>query len=378
MSKKIHRECFELLLQNSLKSIPFNIILAAIISFYFWYSGVMLFYSLIWFLAIFLICSIRWYYSYHLLQKKMHFVNQDKLQQVFVFLTSLMGVMWGVGYFLFFSYLSQLNEIIIILVLGGLASGALASLSVYMPAYYAYLLPMFLPVIVYNFYTMEFERIILATTFVLFVIMLIVTAKITSRLLHETIVLTIEKDNLILRLKKANQKQQKALGTIRKLSVTDALTGLYNRRYFEVKLKDESHRAKKNKHPLNLVFIDVDNFKIINDSFGHPYGDIFLKDLANAIKNSTQRVHDTAFRLGGDEFAAIFTNTSLEEAIHLCSSMKEHFQKNNRQKHVTISIGILCIPPSFSEDLDEIISTADKILYQAKKTGKNKIISQRL
>ncbi|WP_158644245.1 GGDEF domain-containing protein [Legionella hackeliae] len=174
-----------------------------------------------------------------------------------------------------------------------------------------------------------------------------------------------------------NQKQQKALEIIRKLSATDSLTGLYNRRYFEIKLKDESSRAKKNKHPLNLVFIDVDNFKSINDNFGHPCGDVFLKDLAGVIKNS-QRVNDSVFRIRGDEFAAIFADTSLEETIQICSGIKEQFKKNNKQREVTISMGILCVPPASLDDLEEIVSAADKILYKAKKTGKNKIVSQQL
>ncbi|WED44374.1 GGDEF domain-containing protein [Legionella cardiaca] len=263
------------------------------------------------------------------------------------------------------------------LTLGGMAAGALASLSVYMPAYYAYLLPIFLPVIIYNFYSLEWERLILGIMFILFVIMLIVTAKNTAELLQETISLTIEKDDLILRLKNSHQKQQKALEAIKRLSITDSLTGLYNRRYFEIKLKDESYRAKRNKHSLNLVFIDIDNFKIVNDSLGHPSGDSFLKHLACIIKQSTQRENDAAFRIGGDEFAAIFTDASLDETIKICSALKEHFNKNS-QLDVTISIGILCIPPSSSEDIENIVSAADKTLYRAKKEGKNKIISERL
>lgn len=116
-------------------------------------------------------------------------------------------------------HISILQEFIIILVLGGMSAGAIASLSVYLPAYYAYILPMFLPVITYNYLTFELDRAMLATMFLLFVLMLVTSARINNLLLNRVFRLSREKQVLI--------------DDLHQLSITDSLTGLYNRRYFE-------------------------------------------------------------------------------------------------------------------------------------------------
>ncbi|SEG41233.1 diguanylate cyclase (GGDEF) domain-containing protein [Legionella quinlivanii DSM 21216] len=361
---QLQDECFLLLLESSLRSIPFNGLLSVLISFYLLYRQAPLYWVMTWLLAVIFLSIARLLYSKYCIKSKRYIKKKKQTLHLFIALTFLMGALWGSSYLLFYPYFLKVNQNIITLVLGGMAAGALASLSVYLPAYCAYLLPMFLPLIVYNYWLGEFNHSILATMFSLFVLMLLITAKSQSRILQSTIRLT--------------QEKEKALIEIKRLSITDSLTGLYNRRYFDQRLSEEFARAKRNHHPINLVLIDVDDFKRLNDNFGHPSGDLFLKHLASAIKKSAQRANDTSFRIGGDEFATILTNTSLEEAILLCRKLQNKVQ-SEISNATTLSIGIVSVSPSCPEEnVEQIISVADKTLYEAKKSGKNQVRAQQL
>ncbi|WP_454783264.1 GGDEF domain-containing protein [Legionella sp. WA2022007384] len=359
---RLQNECFLLLLESSLKSIPFNIFLSALIAGYLLYRHAPIMPVALWFLAMVCLSSFRWINSKKNIIHHDYIAKKRVTKNRFLLLTFLTGALWGSSYILFYPYFDDMHQIVITLVLGGMASGALASLSVYLPAYYAYLLPMFFPLIVYNYWLGDIDRIILATMFTLFVIMLMITAQFPSKLLQETIQLNKEKDE--------------AMREVQRVSITDALTGLYNRRYFDERLNEEFKSAKKNRHSINLVLIDVDDFKLVNDNYGHPSGDLFLKQLAKAIKNSAKTGNDSAFRIGGDEFAAILTDTSLDDAILLCNNLQKKFKKQAQMNETTISIGIVSVSPFFAHNVDEVISAADKTLYEAKKAGKNQVRSQ--
>ncbi len=159
----------------------------------------------------------------------------------------------------------------------------------------------------------------------------------------------------------------------KELSRVDFLTGVGNGRYF-IELADmEINRARRYEHPLTVAYIDLDNFKAINDRFGHSTGDYLLRLVANTIKNNI-RVTDTVSRVGGDEFAILLpeTGTELGEAItHKIQKINlELMQKNGWP--VTFSIGVVTFisPPS---TVDEILKKSDNLMYSAKKSGKNRI-----
>ncbi|BCA96890.1 GGDEF domain-containing protein [Legionella antarctica] len=369
---KIYRDAILSLYQGSTRAIPFNILVASLLLFDLIYNQVPLFLLGIWFLAIVLISVLRWFFCFLCLKKKYFERKMHQGLHLFTILTLLMGTVWGSCYLIALPHLSELHEFIIILVLGGMCAGSIASLSIYLPVYYAYILPMFIPVIVYNYSVMNFDRAVLATMFLLFVIMVIVSALLNNRLLNTTLKLFQEKESLISQLKT--------------MSLTDSLTGLYNRRHFEAVLNSEFYRAKRNNYPLNLVLIDIDNFKVINDSFGHPHGDIILINLADVLIKSLQRASEIVFRLGGDEFAIIFINNSIENSLSICNVIKNNFRNNllsydkaifNQPEllnKITLSMGLVHLSWEENFDLQQVISLVDKALYQAKNHGKNKIV----
>jgi diguanylate cyclase (GGDEF)-like protein len=369
----IHKDSFIFLLNNSLRAIPFNILIASLLSIDLFFNGLSPLLISIWYFCITFLSLTRWYFTKIALQKNLYNKKTRSTLIKFFILTLLMGIAWGSCYLIFLPKLIQLQEFIIILVFGGLCAGSIASLSLFMPAYYAYIMPMFLPVIVYNYSLLDVDKTILATMFLLFIAMLSVIARVNKMLVNRTFVLSGQKEVLIHELEK--------------ISMTDSLTGLYNRRHFEEVIYEEFNRAKRNKQPLTLVSIDIDNFKLINDTFGHPFGDEFLISTANYLKINFQRANDIVFRLGGDEFAAIISNMSRKEILTLCNKLKENFKQEfisskKARMHkahglfdkVTLSIGIAHIPFDSASGIESAVVAADEALYQAKEAGKNKIV----
>jgi diguanylate cyclase (GGDEF)-like protein len=171
----------------------------------------------------------------------------------------------------------------------------------------------------------------------------------------------------ILSTLKSTLKQEKEFSRV------DFLTGTRNRRYFIELLNMEINRARRYEHPFTVVCIDLDNFKIVNDCFGHSTGDILLRLVAHTIQQNI-RVTDTVARLGGDEFAILLPETGRNVA----EAILQKVQKINLEimrRHgwpVTLSIGVVTFtsPPS---TVDETLRISDQLMYSAKNNGKNSI-----
>ncbi len=374
---EIHEDGLTLLFEGSKRAIPFNTVLALLLSIILINAHVPIYTVSIWLGVVILMSLVRWFFCYQFLNKNLNEENIVSSLSIFLTLTFIKGVLWGACYLFSLPYVSELHEFIIILVFGGMCAGAITSLSVYLPAYWLYVLPMFLPVINYNFSLLNLDRSLLAMMFSLFVVMILISARLNNKLLNQTFDLSSERESLIRELKI--------------LSITDMLTGLYNRRHFELTLEKELNRGKRNHHALNLISVDVDNFKLINDNFGHPYGDQFIIYVANLLRGSLTRANDTLFRLGGDEFAAILVNMSMDEAFQVCKKIKKEFtQKIDLPFHpdlatsydlfdnLTLSIGVVYIPFDTTSNINSAVIAVDKALYQSKQQGKNKIVLKQL
>ncbi|HYX87805.1 MAG TPA: diguanylate cyclase [Gaiellaceae bacterium] len=154
-----------------------------------------------------------------------------------------------------------------------------------------------------------------------------------------------------------------------KLALTDPLTGLGNHRHFHERLERELRHARERRLPLTLCLVDVDDFKRVNDRFGHPAGDRILSQLATRLRQSGE-----AFRLGGDEFALLLPGCSEEAALTAASSVVERIAalEVDEAGSVTVSAG-LATSPQHAADRDELIRLADSALYWAKEYGKNRV-----
>jgi len=158
------------------------------------------------------------------------------------------------------------------------------------------------------------------------------------------------------------------------LASTDGLTLLYNHRTFQEQLAKEIERARRYKRPLSLLLMDIDHFKSFNDTYGHPVGDLVLKEIAQCIRQSI-RVNDIAARYGGEEFAVIIPETAGEGAMIIAERIRRTVEQRaivslDKQLHVTISLGC-AVMPQHAAAQQPLIDASDKALYFSKEHGRN-------
>ncbi|MCL4473943.1 MAG: sensor domain-containing diguanylate cyclase [Actinobacteria bacterium] len=154
------------------------------------------------------------------------------------------------------------------------------------------------------------------------------------------------------------------------LSMTDSLTGLYNRRHFYRRLKEEMARAKRQKHPVSLLVVDLDNLKEYNDAHGHLRGDEALRGVAQAVTASIRQDVDNGFRYGGDEFAVILPYSDIIEGAEVAERIRKTFE-DFALEGTSLSIGLAEL--DFEEDVDDFVTRADTAMYVAKNSGGNKV-----
>jgi diguanylate cyclase (GGDEF)-like protein len=157
---------------------------------------------------------------------------------------------------------------------------------------------------------------------------------------------------------------------------SDSLTGLWNHGYFQFLLQEELEKAKATHTPLSLIMLDIDDFKVYNDSLGHQTGDKILIELAAVLKNKSRKM-DLVCRYGGEEFTIILPQTDKKEAFLLAERIRQDIEKHHfiheeilPLKKLTMSLGLTSFPEDGSSS-SEIIAASDKALYQAKQQGKN-------
>ncbi len=166
--------------------------------------------------------------------------------------------------------------------------------------------------------------------------------------------------------------------TSEQASMKDRLTGIGNRRSFDINLATTWAQATRTKVPLSLMMVDVDFFKKFNDSYGHQAGDVCLQKVASSLYGCVRRAGDSVTRYGGEEFTVILFHTSLNEARYVSEDMLKAIRKlqilNEQSPHkiVTISIGIATIMPGVEDDMHQLVEAADKCLYRAKENGRNR------
>ncbi len=182
---------------------------------------------------------------------------------------------------------------------------------------------------------------------------------------------------LALTLQRKIDELQEAQAALSEIAATDALTGLPNRREFDAFLRREWQRALRERTPLSVLIIDADQFKQVNDRYGHAEGDAVLKQLANQISCKLMRATDIAARYGGEEFAVILPNTDGPGALKVAEDIRRSVQSwreaafRNGRPGVTVSVGAATIVPDFASSLDRLLASADAALYQAKADGRN-------
>lgn len=165
---------------------------------------------------------------------------------------------------------------------------------------------------------------------------------------------------------------------LKELASTDELTSLYNRRYFDIRLIEETSRSDRYKQELSLIMIDFDDFKQHNDAYGHQTGDKLLREMAQLIRTSVRK-SDVVFRYGGDEFAVLVLGCDIMKAEHVAKGLVKRVSNHQFEnlegqpiERITISCGVAC----YEGSMEALVAEADRRLFTAKNAGRGLVVAQ--
>jgi diguanylate cyclase (GGDEF)-like protein len=176
--------------------------------------------------------------------------------------------------------------------------------------------------------------------------------------------------NQALQKSRTSMEKEKLEEEVRRLSITDDLTGLYNHRHFFKTLESELTRLVRQKTSLSLLMLDVDNFKRYNDTHGHVEGDRVLRRIGEIIRHSIRHNVDSGYRYGGDEFASLLIGASLEQALTIAERIRLTIEEAGFED-ITVSVGLAEFRDGF--DLERFVKAADDAMYVAKHSGGNRV-----
>ncbi len=191
---------------------------------------------------------------------------------------------------------------------------------------------------------------------------------------HEELVARVR---VHLKIKKLQDELKRSNELLLELSNTDHLTGLFNRRFMMDALEKEVHRSSRKGGNLSLIMIDIDNFKQVNDSYGHLQGDVVLQMMALLLQKEL-RSYDCAARYGGEEFVAILPDSTLKESVFVADRIRlavqgTRFNGPLAKLSLTVSLGVACFSRNHTPNVDSFIKLADDALYRAKANGRNRV-----
>lgn len=198
------------------------------------------------------------------------------------------------------------------------------------------------------------------------------------RLMRTELRLTRLVEERTVELRERTAQLEVANAALEELATVDSLTGLANRRRFDVFIQHEWQRAQRSRQPLSLLLVDADRFKLFNDRYGHLAGDETLRRIADVLRQATHRASDLAARYGGEEFAVVLANTDLAGAMTVAEGIRERVHTlgiphaDAPEGVVTVSAGVAT--RSAEQSVMQLIGAADRALYEAKRAGRNRVV----
>jgi diguanylate cyclase (GGDEF)-like protein len=183
----------------------------------------------------------------------------------------------------------------------------------------------------------------------------------------------------MLRIKKLQDELDEANKRLKKLSITDGLTGLFNHRHIHQLLHEEWQRTQRTNEPLAVVMLDLDKFKQVNDTYGHPTGDVILYETAQILEETAREI-DMVGRYGGEEFIAILPSSDEDAAAQFAERVRHAveahvFRDEDTEVRMTMSCGLAAFPDEAVDGPDELLKRADEALYAAKEGGRNRVVA---
>ncbi|WP_321367716.1 GGDEF domain-containing protein [uncultured Desulfuromusa sp.] len=363
MNFNYHPKLVEHFVRRSKKTV-FAVSITSLMALWIYRNHIPLNLQVIWFTAQSIFLCLR-YYNASLLQKSLDSGDNKKVQlhtHILFYLMIYSALLWNMIVLLGFLYAPDKYALFSYIMVAGLINGAILSLSSLVRIYIVYFLLLLIPQVAYM-YLLDgsvYDGVLLLT--VIYMPYVVVLSKLVNR-------------NLVSEIQ-TNEALKKNVDELYQLSITDPLTKAYNRHYFFQTSENLIKISKRENKKISLLMLDLDNFKKINDTYGHNSGDIVLMAFAKEIRSLT-RESDVFARIGGEEFAVFLYGSSLEDAKNvaqkICSTIERYpFIANGAKIDVTVSIGIATLDDKI-DTLSLLYSEADKYLYKAKSLGRNRV-----
>ncbi|WP_367607013.1 GGDEF domain-containing protein [Legionella sp. W05-934-2] len=367
--QKIQHRLLLQLLSNGKRGALINIITGSYVTWYFAMTMESKVYLYIWLSLLYVFSTIRYVIS----AKGEQVDDFDRLRFYFVLFAInifINGLIWGGLYPFYFSQMSVYQQFFIILIMVAGITISILSLSASKLCFYLFAIPIVMPLWLLSLMGETVDHLFFSVGLTMYIFIVGYLFHTNHHRLVSNINLLAQQDQLIHDLRLMNER----LGVA---SMTDSLTRLANRGYFNEQLSKDWMRSKRARLPISLLIIDIDFFKEYNDHYGHVKGDAVLKAIADILKDVVVRDTDLSARYGGDELAVILYNTDLEGAQWVAAQIIEEVQRRaiyheqSPYKQMTVSIGIASILPSLNNDQQLLLIQADRALYDAKANGRN-------
>ena len=318
----------------------------------------------IWFVFQILLAAYR-IHNATMFREYLQTSNQENIvrnEKHFIISNVFQAFMWTMASILCLIYAPQPYEMLIVVMIAGIVTAAALSMSSLYKAYLIFFFSIIIPQIIILFYYGEHHHLGLVVLTFIFIPAIILL----SKAIYSSRLSSIE----------AHDALEESVKKLHKLSMIDALTNIYNRRYFFEISQSLITLAVREQQTVSLLMLDIDYFKKINDTYGHQTGDFILRDLVKEIEK-VMRESDTFARVGGEEFAILLNDTPLEGAKVIAEKVRKiieekSFTYNTTSINLTISIGISALNKE-NTTIEDLYKKADKQLYIAKKNGRNRV-----
>lgn len=295
-------------------------------------------------------------------------------KSLFLITSAASGGVWGVAAILFFDPANPLGYAIVTMVIGGVAAGAIAPYSAWMPAYVSFSVPMVLPLAARFLWENDSSLNLIGFMILIYLVLCIVSSANYQKMLLRSIDLQFANQDLLQELTEVNEK-------LHEYSYTDPLTEIPNRRFFDDNLWQSLERAKTDAKPVSLLIIDVDYFKEYNDRYGHDEGDVVLKSIAISLRSLCAIPNIEVARIGGEEFTVIMFDADIQQVQAMAERIRETIERTYKQEpdfgfreRVTVSVGVATSEENRHLDARQLFREADTGLYKAKGLGRNKVV----
>jgi diguanylate cyclase (GGDEF)-like protein len=329
--------------------------------------------AIVWLLVVYATIAIRVY-----LTRRFHrFVAAHGFSQRagywYALSVGLSGLAWGAGALLLLAAPDVICAVLIITAIQAMVMGGAITLGAFMPAFFAFSIPAILPMLGVLASSGQPTQIVLAVYSLIFAVLVSLVARNFNRSLHRALKLTFENEALVdLLTENAHELALRAN--------TDGLTGLSNRLRFDQMLESEWARLKRSGGPLSVILLDVDHFKLFNDTYGHIAGDTCLKRIAQVLKEACCSATDFVARYGGEEFIVLLPETPADGALVVAEKIRTRIAHlaiahatSHTAPHITASLGAVTVKCADLATSADAIALADEQLYRAKALGRNRV-----